>query len=330
MRYFSTVLLCLSVVLTLAGGCQESKRSSLQVSNNNSNAGNCRPIDHGFGQTEICGTPERIVALDTHALDLLLSLGLEPIGYAEDQRALVGQPGTGQSIVDVKYLGDRLTTQPIHIGTSQSPSLEAILGLSPDLILGSFVGNSEYQTLSKIAPTLVPGNLGEPDGWRETIQMLGQILEREDQASAVLAAHDQQISRAKANLSAYQGQSILLLSMSGLDYISIFTNETFAGRLLEDMGFTLLVPSYLRVTNGEIVISSEILPQLEPDLIIVMASGDSQVTQIQQIWQDTPLLRSLPTYQTNRVHFVDYQLWSRITGPIAAELILEEVQTLLD
>lgn len=330
MRYFSTVLLCLSVVFMLTGGCQKSERSSLQSSNQNTNAGNCGPVDHIFGQTEVCGIPERIIALDTHALDLLLSLGVEPIGYAEDRRALVGQPGTGQSIVDVKYLGDRLTTQPIHIGTSQSPSLETILGLKPDVILGGFVGNAEYQTLSKIAPTLLPHSLDDPDGWRETIQMLGQVLGREDQASAVLTAHDQRINRAKTNLSAYQGQSILLLSMTGLDYIGIFTNETFAGKLLEDIGLTLLVPTHLRSSNGEMVISSEILPQLKPDLIIVMASGDSQVTQIQQLWQDTPILRSLPASQSNRVHFVDYQLWSRITGPIAAELIVEEVQSLLD
>ncbi|MBD2081991.1 hypothetical protein [Leptolyngbya sp. FACHB-17] len=41
------------------------------------------------------------------------------------------------------------------------------------------------------------------------------------------------------------------------------------------------------------------------------------------------ILQSLPAGQTQQVHFVDCQLWSRIEGSIAAELILKQVIELL-
>ena len=43
------------------------------------------------------------------------------------------------TVGDVKYLGDRLHHPPIHVGTWQSPSLEIMLRLQPDLILGGYL-----------------------------------------------------------------------------------------------------------------------------------------------------------------------------------------------
>jgi iron complex transport system substrate-binding protein len=296
----------------------------------------CRAIPHDLGETQICGTPQRLVALDTHSLDLLLALGVEPIGFAEDRRALIGTPQPGDAIVGVKYLGDRLTSRPTHIGISQSPSLETILMLQPDLILGRLWGDSQYPALSKIAPTLLPLAEDAPDYWRTRLKILGQALQQQEQAAAVLAEHDRQISQAQTNLDDYQGKSVLLLSMSGLEHIGIFDEDTFAGHLLEAVGLSLLVPSGEVPISSELMTSLEILPQLNPDFVIVMASGDSQVEQIQILWDEHPILRSHPAYQAHQVYFVDYQLWfvdyqlwSRINGPIAAELVLDEIQALL-
>ncbi len=60
-----------------------------------------------------------------------------------------------------------------------------------------------------------------------------------------------------------------------------------------------------------------------------MASGDSSVDQVRQVWESNSILQSLPAYQSNQVYFVDYQLWSRIQGAIAAELVIDQVRELL-
>lgn len=139
----------------------------------------------------------------------------------------------------------------------------------------------------------------------------------------------QNIQKVKAELTQTDRRNVLLLSMTGLDYIGIFDHETFAGAILEDLGFELVVPEQLLTTNGEVVISLETLPRLESDRIIVMASGDSSVEQVKRVWANHSILRSLPAYQRHQVYFVDYQLWSRIQGAIAAELIIAQVREML-
>ncbi len=293
---------------------------------------NCQIVPHDFGKTKICGQPQRVVAIGTNALDLLLSLGIEPVGYAEDGRALIGSPQAGKPTVGVKYLGKRMKSHPVHIGTRQSPSLETILRLKPDLILGDFSDQSLYSNLSQMAPALFPYQDYESDSdrWQQELRQLGKIMQREHHAQQVIDEHHQRIAQAKVKLKPVSRNSkVLLLSMSGLDRISVFNDETFAGNLLRDIGFQLALPQHLPVTYGEINISLETLPQINADLIIVMASGDSSVEKVKTEWWQNPILRSLPPSQAGRVYFVDYQLWSRIAGPIAAEIMLDQIQELL-
>jgi iron complex transport system substrate-binding protein len=289
----------------------------------------CRTIRHDLGETEICGTPKRIVALDTHSLDLLLALGMEPIGFAEDRRALIGSPQPGESIVGVQYLEGHLANRPAHIGISQSPSLESILILQPDLILGLLWAGTNYPALSSIAPTLLPlAELSQAE-WPSRLEILGHAVQRPVQAAAVLAAHERKIRQTKASLAEHQGTSVLLLSMSSLKEMTVFTHDSFAGHLLEAVGLRLLVPSGSERDPSGLVTSVELLPKLQPDIVIVMASGESQVEQIQSLWDTHPMLRLHPAKQAEQVHIVDYQLWSRINGPIAAELVLEEIQDIV-
>lgn len=290
----------------------------------------CQVINHTWGETELCEPPQRIIALDPHALDLLLSLGIQPIGYAEDRRAVVDTPELGQTVSGVKYLGDRLENPPVHVGTWQTPSLETMLRLQPDLILSGYLDHSQYKNFSQIAPTLIPiDDWISPKQWQENLLILGQILDQEEKAQQVIHAYDQNINKTRNALTKTDHQNVLLLSMTGLDYIGIFNDETFAGVILQDLGFELITPDQLVATNGEIAISLETLPQLEPNLIIVMASGDSSVDQVKQVWASHPILQSLPAYQANQVYFVDYQLWSRIQGAIAAELVINQIREML-
>jgi len=285
----------------------------------------CQDIQHEFGQTQICETPQRIIALDPRSLDLLLALDIQPVGYAEDARALIGTPQFGTT-VDVKYLSDRITTDPIYVGTWQSPSQEAVLKLKPDLIVSGYGGEqSLYRNFSQIAPTL-PLSQSDRD-WKDDLLTLGQVTNREQRAQQVIQDHNQRIANARVNFKAIAGKQLLLLSISGLDSIEVFTEQTFAGNLLKDLGFELVLPT-LPVRYGAIPISLETLPRLDAEIVIVIASADSTVSQTQKLWEQTPVLRSLPQTLANQVYFVDYHLWSRITGPLATELIIEQLQQL--
>jgi iron complex transport system substrate-binding protein len=319
-----SLLLATLTLFSIAGCGNPASQKGVDTSSVGSEA-SCRSIQHRSGVTRICDQAQRVVALDPHALDLLLTLGIQPVGYAEDRRALVGSPNSGEPTVQIKYLGDRVTQPPIHVGTWQTPSLEAILKLKPDLILGR-IEPSLYPPLAKIAPTL-PLEPSNQERWQDSLLKLGKALNREVQAQRKIEQHQQRIAIARNKLKPItQTSKLLLVAVSATNQIEVFTDTTYAGGLLKDLGFQLVVPT---TNSGEINISLEALPQINADTIIVMASGNSTVEQVQKEWSKNPILQSLPASQAKRVHFVDYQLWSRIEGPIAAELILKQVQELL-
>lgn len=297
----------------------------------------CQVVSHQLGETEICGTPERIVALDPHFMDLSIALDVEPVGYAET-RYVASSRKSGEPISQIPYLGQYIDKQPINVGTRQQPSLEAILELQPDLIVGQFIQPSLYEKLSQLTPTVFPVRdiyaYREEYRWQEILKTYGKILGKSDRAEAAIAEYERTIAETAKKLpSDVKQQRWLLLAMSGSDRMVIFDEPTFAGNLLAQLGFNLApVPEKLQGKGrlGEIPISLEKLSDVKADAIIVMASSKSSKQEIKNLWQETPLLRSLPAAEAEQVYFVDYQLWSRIRGPTAAKLIIDKIQKIVE
>jgi ABC-type Fe3+-hydroxamate transport system substrate-binding protein len=66
------------------------------------------------------------------------------------------------------------------------------------------------------------------------------------------------------------------------------------------------------------------LPQFKADIIIVMAPGTEGLRQTRQIWEQHPILKSI-TNEVQQVHFVDGYLWGYLDGPIAAEILIDDL-----
>jgi len=328
MRPIQRLLIIILVTVISACGNTTSQREP-KTAVPNSPTSDCQVIRHELGETRICGTPHSAIALDPHVLDLMLSLGIQPVGYAEVSEHLLGSPKLGEPMAQIKYLGDRVTSNPTHIGTRESPSLEAIVRLKPELILKEWPDAPLYANLTKIAPTLIVRNSADDYQWQQGLLTLAQVFNREQQAKQVIDEYEQSIAQAKAELDLVANNSnVLLLAMGGVDKIAIDTEETFVKTLLKELGFQLTTPKQLQEREGRIDISLEIVPQLDADMLFVSADWDSTVKDIQNLWREHPILRSHPAARARRVYVIDGQL-SRIRGPIASELMLAEIRKLL-
>lgn len=327
-----TFLMVAAVFCLSACGGNPPSRQQKPPSSQNS----CQVVSHQLGETEICGTPERIVALDPHFMDLSIALGVEPIGYAQTRYVASGK--SGEPIPQIPYLGQYIDNKPTNVGTRQQPSLEAILELQPDLIVGQFIDPSLYEKLSQLTPTVYPVRdvyaYREEYRWQEVLKTYGKILGKSDRAEAAIAEYERTIAETAKKLpSEVKQQRWLLVAMSGVEAMVIFDEPTFAGNLLEQLGFNLAsLPEELQGKGrlGEIPISMEKLTDVKADAIIVMASSKTSQQEIKTLWQETPLLRSLPAAKAEQVYFVDYQLWSRIRGPTAAKLIIDKIQKIVE
>ena len=331
-KLYRLLIIGICIALSIAA-CNRPSSSPLNDRAFSANSESCRLVQHEMGETEICDQPQKVAALSPHILDSMLALGVQPVAYAETEDLTIAT--YDNPAVQIPYIGKWITTQPVGLGDRNSPSLERLTLLKPDLILGEkWLHQEEYPLLSQIAPTLLFSD-SQPDGqqvWQQDIMGIAQALGRENQAQELLAAYPQQIAQARTALQpvlqAYP--RVFLISSNLTTYVASAPRST-TGRLLAEIGFEIVQPSGIR-DYGEI--SFEMLPKIETDLIIVLSWNEANFLNpentLEKKWAKNPLLNSMSVFQQGRVFFVDYQLWGSITrGPLTDQLILEALPDLL-
>lgn len=311
-----SILACLLV--TACGTIQHTNSSNVSAT-----AANCQIVKHDVGETEVCNQPETIAVLSPPLLDILLSLGIQPAAYAEVD--LLKNPVFNRPSEQIPYLGKRVTSQPINLGDRTNPSLEKLLQLKPNLILGENYHEINYNLFSKIAPTLLYEVQG--DRWQQVILQIGQVLGRKAQAQQTLNNYRQRVAQIKAQLGpVIAQQKILVLGFANeISSSFLFDRNDFVCSLLADLGFQVVNPEEERSSG---IFSVETLPQIATDAILVLPSGDNTIENAKRQWSQNSILRSLSAYQNRKVYFIDYQI-PRIRGPIAAEVFINQMQQLL-
>lgn len=299
----------------------------------------CRAIAHDSGETEVCGQPQKVVTIGPNLLELLLALEVQPIAHAEYFSFPTRQ--FDQPDQQIPYLGKYLTGQPENVGTAESPSLEAIAKLKPDLILADSGKNKdEYELLSKIAPTLLFDYSGAGSTWQSDLQALGQALQKADKATAVVAESQQQIAKLKTNFQpivAKDPKVLLLLSEQLNQGVRLETANSACGALLEDVGFQVVVPADLSQSpEPSHVISLESLTNLDMDWILIEGFSSQniaktpnpeaqQVKAIKKEWNENAIAQSLPASKEGKVYFTPVYLCHALLGPIGTEIFLKDL-----
>ncbi|WP_250123334.1 iron-siderophore ABC transporter substrate-binding protein [Chroococcidiopsis sp. CCMEE 29] len=338
--------ICTALLIVACGGDTANKATIGGAANTDlaANASECRVVKHELGETKVCGQPKKVVAFGPYMLDLLLSLGVQPAGYAD---VFPWHRGTyfDRPSQQIPYLGNRVTSKPLNLGLRDAPSLEALSQLKPDLILSEAGGmESRYPLLSQIAPTLFFEHRIIKDRWQQSIQAIAQALGRSEQVPRVIASHNQLLAAARAELAPVVAAHPHLLLLGGDQLnqnIRLFDRNEYVGGLLADVGFQIVALPGQENTERATFISLEVLPSLKAaDTIIVLGYAldpkahqgnvlENQLKNLKQEWSKNALAQSLPASQEGRVYFVTYYLWNGLNGPIGAELILKELHQLL-
>ncbi len=321
-RHIKLLLLSLCTLILVAA-CNSNTPQLQSGETPENKAANCRVIQHDGGETEICGQPQKIVALSPPLLDILLSLGVQPAGYAEVD--LLNTQVFDNPSQQIRFLGDRVTSQPVNLGDRHNPSIETLVQLKPDLILGEkFQLETNYKLFSSIAPTAF-FDTGGKTGWKPAMEAIAQGLNREEQAKQAIASHNQLVETVKSQLApVISGQTIIVLGWNGISNQSFILSSGLITGLLEDLGFQVIVGEADRPS-----ISIEAIADIKADHILVMPTGGSDtIDNAKQQWQNDQILRLIPAVQAGKIYFMDYQL-VRIRGPIAAEIFINQIRQML-
>lgn len=270
-------------------------------------------VEHAMGQTCVSERPQRVVVLDTYELDAALSLGVKPVGAVE-AIAGAGFPA---------YLA-RLTEGIEVVGTISAPNLEAILALSPDLILSSTGRHEEiYPQLSEIAPTVFTEALARTH-WKEYLSIYAQALNREDVLANRLAEYEARIDTIRSVLPVEE------IEISVVRFVAaenrMMPRGSFMGTVLNDIGFARPEPQ--QSDEFKIVVSQEQINLLDGDVIFVSVYGDPADTEY-AAFTESPLWATLGAVQSGHAYVVDDDHWFLGIGLLGANRIMDDLLILL-
>lgn len=271
-------------------------------------------------QVEVPSQPVRIVALTELDLDSALALGITPVGAVN---------GRGQTALPA-YLGDK-AAGIVSVGTLAEPSLEAIVALDPDLILaGSMIEQIEalLPQLSEIAP--VVATYKPTDDWKSAFQRIATVLNQESAAATFLGEYEQRVAAIKTLLPTDEATEANVARWMPQGPV-IMMPTIFSSLVLADVGITRpaaiveLAGSHGAHTDP---LSLEALDLLDSEWLFLGALNPEGAS-AQEAALDNPLFQQLTVVQNNQVVVVDGAVWTSIGGPLAALVVLDDLEAAL-
>jgi iron complex transport system substrate-binding protein len=268
-------------------------------------------LKHDAGETIISSQPKRIIALHPTSLEILLSLGVTPIGMGG--YGLMTEEALGKTATSVPNFDDLLPVKPVHVGSD--PSLEVMTTLKPDLILSiTFAAQNIFPQFSRVAPTLVY-NYGGAGGWEKALRDIAKLLGKEAQAEQIIRNLETKARTNRNRLAPTlaSGNKIAVFALRGPQLLS--TGLGFApSRLLNQLGFKNVAPANAPVFAP---ISSEGLLTVKADRVMLMNYGAPK-----EILENTVALLKRGNFKS--VYGIDILTASRSgLGPLSEAQLLD-------
>ncbi|MGW0394994.1 ABC transporter substrate-binding protein [Streptomyces sp. NPDC003042] len=315
---FATAVLTAAMALSLAacGGAADDKPAAgSSQSAAAESAGFPRTITHDKGTTEVKTKPKRVVALDNSLVEAVVALEAPLVGGIGSYRDQKGFPA---------YLGDAVKDTK-DVGPLDSPNLEQIAALKPDLIVSATVRHADfYDQLSKIAPTVFVKTTGPI--WKENVTFLGQALGEEQKAAAKLTAYQTRAKKIGDAINAKGGGKDGKPTVTVARFLDgptrIYLPKTFSGIVLADMGLT-------RPANQQdqekfnIEISEEQIEQADADHIFLTTFSGGE--ERKKKFLANPLWQRLNATQKGNVHEVDDAVWMTSVSLQGADMVLDDL-----
>lgn len=307
-KYWSYIGLLFLVLLLAACGSENEGEQKESSNGEGSSEQETRVIEHEMGETEISGQPEKVVALEFSFVDNLASLGVSPVGIADDN-------DEARIIEPIREKIDDYTS----VGTRKQPSLEVISSLQPDLIIADMQRHKDiYDQLSEIAPTIIlPSLAADYDGIIDSFQTVSKAVGMEEHGEEVLTEHKETMEELRSQVPEDEDRTVLPAVVADSGYFA-HNMESYTGSLLESIGLKNAIQSGDDRYNK---INLEQLVEFDPDVMFHMSSGDQTVV---TEWEGSELYRDISAVKNGEVHEVDRNMWSRFRGLISSEKILED------
>ena len=242
-------------------------------------------IEHVYGETTIEEEPQSVVALGWSDPDVVLSLGVVPVGASNNSWGGTEEGSTiwfDEALAEID--GAEAPTRIDDTSSGIAGAVGDIAKLQPDLILATNSGmaKAEYEKLSKLGVPVVayPGKAWMTS-WRESLDMIGQALGRNQLADEVETDVEKTLAKAQQDYPNLVGKSQFVAWIDPTDTSSVGVYGDSRTTVLTEVGLTQ--PEWVEdVTKGEAygTISAERAGSLESDLVLLTAESQAEADKL--------------------------------------------------
>jgi iron complex transport system substrate-binding protein len=150
-------------------------------------------VEHAFGTTTIESKPERIATVAWANHEVPLALGVVPVGMSEASWG--DDDGDGVLPWVEEKLEELDAETPALFDETDGIAFEAVAATQPDLILATYSGltETEYETLSKIAPVVAYPDIAWATTVQDMITMSSTAMGMADEGEELVAGLDAQV-----------------------------------------------------------------------------------------------------------------------------------------
>lgn len=257
------------------------------------------------GEVTVPVTDTGIYAMDEWSALQLLSVGVKvdaAVSFFTDPTAIAVLKAEGVEVLE-------------------QPSVEAVLGRRPSLVVGIGHPNHIEQrpTIEPVVPMVLPDYT---ISWEEQLTTLARVVGREDRAAAVIARMQQRLDDLRADVTGagLTGRTVSIMEAYPDGTFFAFGPTSPPGQLVESLGLARPPTQTGPGDFGFIAISPERLPEQRGDYLVALKGAFTEGVSV----LDQPLA---PT-DGARVAEVDAGAWNANT-PLGAWWVLGDLRAVL-
>lgn len=268
-------------------------------------------VEDAQGTVELPKKPERIVAMEFSFTDMLVTLGIEPIGVADDSSPDLFMDSVKSRLKSYTSVGSRY-----------EPNSELISSLKPDLIIVDINKHKNaLKQLKAIAPILVLDDFqADYDQMLKNYNIVAKAVGKEEEAKKRLAEHQTIMEEAKKKIS--KAKLTVLPAVVNPKGFFAHSDHSYSGSLLAKLGFTDPVKNetaYPQLTLEQLV-------ETNPQVLFLMPT--EQVTIVNE-WQSNPLWNKIDAVSGKKVFTVERRDWSLSRGLLGSEKMAADIVKVL-
>ena len=274
-------------------------------------------ITHQKGTTKLESNPERVVVIGLGALDATVAMGVEPVAIS-----------TVSMFPD--YLAQYRDYKFISAGSLSEPNFETIYMQKPDLIIIGSRAITQYDELSKIAPTIVFAADDKQGYWESTKEQwrnLGQVFEKQDFVESKIAELDKEFKAVSQYNQTNNVDALTVMSAGG--NITAFGADSRFSAIYRDFGFKQTVESIKAKKHGDLV-SYEFIREANPSTLLII-DKDRLINKGESTVQrdfENDLVKATKAYQNQQISYLDISAWYlAISGINATQQMINDVKT---